>query len=270
MQYEPFKNRAGRLLKKSVFLRKLFYFILGILLLRFWYFKRFLKNIRMKIPRDASVLDAGSGMGQNAWWMAKHNPGWKIKGVDIITEQVNDCSDFFSKTGYTTGIKFETADLLTFREENMYDLIISNDVMEHIENDVAVFRNFYSSLRPGGILLLTTPSDKGGSGTDTHSGESFIDEHVRNGYSPEEISGKLNSTGFTSVNISFTYGKPGYLAWIISVKIPLSMVNISRWFFILLPFYYLIVLPAAFLLNLTDINTVQKSGTGLIVTAEKK
>jgi len=42
-------------------------------------------------------------------------------------------------------------------------MILCVDVMEHIEKDELVFSNFYKALVDDGILLVSTPSDKGGS-----------------------------------------------------------------------------------------------------------
>ncbi len=59
--------------------------------------------------------------------------------------------------------------------------------MEHIEDDLKVFGNFYNSLKDNGILLISTPSDRGGSDVHNEKEESFIDEHVRDGYSINDI-----------------------------------------------------------------------------------
>jgi hypothetical protein len=48
------------------------------------------------------------------------------------------------------------------------------------------------------------------------------------------------------------------------------MLNVSYLFFILLPFYYLIAFPVSFILNIVDVRSVNGSGTGILVTAEKK
>ena len=42
-------------------------------------------------------------------------------------------------------------------------------------------------------LLISTPSDKGGSDVHNDDEESFIDEHVRDGYSIKDITEKLIS-----------------------------------------------------------------------------
>ncbi len=112
----------------------------------------------------------------------------------------------------------------------IYDIILSVDVMEHIEEDELVFRNFYRALKPGGIILISTPSDKGGSDVHNDEEQSFIDEHVRDGYSIDEISQKLTHAGFNNIKASYTYGKPGNISWRLSMKYPVEMLNISKAF----------------------------------------
>lgn len=269
MHFEPFKHLAGKIVKKSPLLRKVFYFTLGVIFLRSWHFRKALKKVGQNLPPDASVLDAGSGMGQHTWWMARNFRGWKIKGIDIISEQVNDCNEFFRRSGMGNRISFEVADLVNYSEENQYDLIVSVDVIEHIENDIQVFKNFWSSLKNGGVLLITTPSDRGGSGITSAGNPSFIDEHVRNGYSTEEITDKLKSAGFSNIETTYTYGKPGHVSWLISVKYPAVLLDKSLIFAIMLPFYFVIVLPLALILNTIDLNSVHKTGTGLLIKAIK-
>jgi hypothetical protein len=141
--------------------------------------------------------------------------------------------------------------------------------MEHIEKDELVFRNFFHALKSGGSLLLSTPSDQGGSDVHSEGEESFIGEHVRDGYGIAEITQKLERAGFKNVKASYTYGKPGILSWRLSMKYPVLMLNISKLFFILLPLYYLIFFPITVILNIFDIFLTHKSGTGLLVSAGK-
>jgi SAM-dependent methyltransferase len=142
--------------------------------------------------------------------------------------------------------------------------------MEHILEDEKVFRNFYEALKKGGSLLISTPSDQGGSDVHDHDEEeSFIDEHVRDGYNIQDIQDKLKRAGFSSTEAKFAYGKPGQIGWRLSMKYPIKMLNASRLFFILLPFYYLVAFPVALIFNYLDITGKHKSGTGLVVLAHK-
>jgi 2-polyprenyl-3-methyl-5-hydroxy-6-metoxy-1,4-benzoquinol methylase len=269
MQYEPIKRALGRFFTGSQFMRRILYFLLDLLLLRTWHVRKALRKIATGFPGDASVLDAGSGFGQYTFRMSKMNSRWKIKAVDINNEHVEECSRFFKKAGLSDRVTFRTDDLITLSDPSCYDIILSVDVMEHIEKDVIVFRNFYNSLKDNGVLLISTPSDKGGSDVHNDTEESFIDEHVRDGYSIEDITEKLSHTGFKKIEASYTYGKPGDISWRLSMKYPIKMLNISYFFFIILPFYYLILFPVSIILNIFDLLLTHKAGTGLIVTARK-
>jgi hypothetical protein len=47
------------------------------------------------------------------------------------------------------------------------------------------------------------------------------------------------------------------------------MLGASKWFFVLLPFYYLVTFPFCLILNWVDASSKHDSGTGLIVKAWK-
>jgi SAM-dependent methyltransferase len=270
MQYEPIKRSLGRFFAGSPFLRKTLYLLLDLLLLRTWHVKKALRKIALRFPGDAFVLDAGSGFGQYTWRMSRMNRKWKVRAVDINQEQIDDCNAFFRKTGLSDRVSFYTCDLTTLKETNCYDIILSVDVMEHIEEDVVVFQNFYKSLKNNGILVISTPSDRGGSDVHGDQEESFIDEHVRDGYSIKEITEKLSLSGFRNIDASYTYGKPGNISWRLSMKYPVKMLNVSYLFFLLLPLYYLLFFPVSIILNIFDLFLTHKTGTGLLVTARKQ
>jgi SAM-dependent methyltransferase len=269
MQYEPIKKVLGRFFSGSVLTRKTLYFLIDLLLLRTWHVKKTLRKVADQFPGEAYVLDAGSGFGQYTWRMSRKNKMWKIKAVDINEEQIEDCSLFFRKEGLSDRVTFKTLDLTSLSESNSYDIILSVDVMEHIREDSLVFLNFFRSLKQNGILIISTPSDKGGSDVHNETEESFIDEHVRDGYSITDITEKLSHAGFRNIEVGYTYGKPGNISWRLSMKYPIKMLNKSYFFFIILPFYYLIFFPVSVILNLFDLYLDHKSGTGLLVTARK-
>lgn len=269
MQYEPIKKTVGRFFSGTIFMRKIFYFFLDILLLRSWHIRKALRGIVRKYPGQASVLDAGAGFGQHTWRMSRINRQWKIKAVDIDREHITDNNRFFTKCGLSGRVNCEIMDLTEMDETGSFDFILSVDVMEHIEKDELVFRNFFRALKPGGSLLISTPSDHGGSDVHCKGEKSFIDEHVRDGYGIPEISQKLGRAGFNNIKVSYTYGKPGALSWSLSMKYPIRILNFSKLLFIILPLYYLIFLPFAVILNIFDIFLIHKSGTGLLVSASK-
>lgn len=275
MHYDPIKRTLGSFFNRTPWLRVLFYKLLDLLLLRSWHIRRALRQwVARRGGRPADILDAGSGFGQYSYRLARLANGNRVLGVDVKEEQMADCNAFFARLGMGDRVRFEVADLTAFARPEAFDLVLSVDVMEHIEADETVFANFHKSLRPGGLLLISTPSDKGGSDADEHDhadgrAHGFIDEHVRDGYNIDDIRAKLARAGFNRVEAAYSYGAPGHVSWVLSMKWPISLLNASKAFFVLLPFYYLLVFPFCLLLNWADVTRTHDSGTGLIVKAYK-
>ncbi len=268
MKYDPIKKAIGDVVRTRPTVRILFYKVLGVMFLREWHVKRELRRQLGGGRRDVQVYDAGSGFGQYSYYMATHFPDLTILAVDVKTEQIADCAQFFRSLGLMR-CSFDVEDLTRINHEDRFDFILSVDVMEHIPEDVAVFRNFYRSLKKGGALFINTPSNFGGSDAHAPEDESFIEEHARNGYGADEIKAKLESVGFTVERIAYTYGRWGSAAWRLGIKYPMLLLNLSKAFFVLLPFYYLLTLPVTLLLMLLDYRGVNPSGTGLNVVARK-
>ena len=265
MQYDPIKRSLGNVFNRSAGLRKLFYSLLDLLLLRAWHIHKELKSWTHASPQ---ILDAGAGYGQYTYWMWKRFSGCSILAVDVKEEQVADCNKFFQSIG-AEKVKFEVGDLTKFSNPGAYDLVVCVDVMEHILEDELVFRNFHASMKTGAMLIISTPSDQGGSDVHGDDETSFIEEHVRDGYNISDIEAKLRRAGFSKVEARYSYGAPGKIAWRLSMKYPIQMLGVSKLFFILLPFYYLLAYPVSFVLNYFDTNMKHPTGTGLIVKAWK-
>jgi len=277
MEYDPIKRSLGGIFNRTPAARKLFYRLLDTLLLRTWHVKKAVRKFAKNTGKNVSVLDAGFGFGQYVYYTGKNYPDWKILGVDVKTEQVEDCQEFFGKIGFNN-VEFEFADLTKFVRGNAYDLVYSVDVMEHIEEDVQVFKNLNQSMKKGGMLVISTPSDQGGSDVHDHhkhedyqndGSASFVDEHVRDGYNIDEIQEKLKSAGFSRTEAQYTYGWPGKISWKLSMKWPILMLNTSKIFFVILPFYYLLTYWFALIMNVLDVKLKHRTGTGLLVKAWK-
>lgn len=268
LHYDPIKDKIGGIVKKSPFLRKIFYKILGLMFLREWYVKRRIKELYSKRPPD-DILDAGCGFGQYSYFMAKKFPNMKMLAVDVKVDYLEDCKYFFEKCGIKN-TEFEYADLTTIEFKERFDFVLSVDVMEHIEDDIGVFRRFYAALKPGGRVMINTPSSIGGSDAEHEDDDSFIGEHVRLGYSKEDICTKLQSAGFKIESFEYTYGKWGNLYWKLGIKYPMLMLNKSQIFFILLPFYYSVTIWWTLLFMWLDVNEKNKAeGTGVLVVGKK-
>jgi SAM-dependent methyltransferase len=268
MHYDPIKDGLGRFFNKTTATRKIFYRLLDLLLLRSWHIHKEYNTWAAANTDKTQVLDAGCGFGQYSFWMAQRNKKLNILSVDVKEDYLADCEKFFKECD-VQNVKFEVGDLTNFPRENSFDLVVCVDVMEHILEDVEVFKHFYKNLKPGGMVLISTPSDQGGSDVSSDSDESFIGEHVRDGYNIQEIQDKLNTAGFTKTEARYSYGAPGKIAWRLSMKYPIQMLNASKLFYVIIPFWYLLFYPICYVLNSMDTNGKHETGTGLIVKAWK-
>lgn len=269
MHYDPVKDIFASFIRRMPFLRKLFYKILDIIFLRSWYARREIRLAVKEIGKNEfSVYDAGTGFGQYSYFIAKKFPHTSIRAIDVKEEYISDCKEFFNNQKFTN-ITFAIEDLTKIEHMDKFDLIICIDVMEHIKDDIKVFKNFFTALKPNGIVIINTPSIFGGSDVHSHEDESFIGEHFRDGYSKEDFTQKLESVGFKMRNLNYTYGFWGDNAWRLGIKIPILLANLSKLFILILPIYYLITFPFTLLMMFLDFKSDVKIGTGIIVSARK-
>jgi len=259
MQYDKIKDKFAGLIDRFPFLRKLFYTSLDMLLLRQQYVKREIKKF---FPKDKPIrfYDAGAGFGQYSYFILKHFNKARVHAVDLKTDYMDSFARYAAKHNWQD-FTAQQADLTAYVPKDKFDLILAIDIMEHIENDVQVLRNFRKVLDKNGKLIISSPSNFDGSAK-------FTEEHFRPGYSKEQIISKLEKAGFKVVSFDYSYGKWGHLAWLLSMKYPMSMLGISKLFFLLLPFYYLLFYPLSALFVLCDLNMKNKTGTGVIMVAE--
>ncbi len=267
MKYDPVKKVFGDIVSRNIFLRRIFYRLLDLMFLRSWHVRKMVKQL-YNSKDSLRIFDAGMGFGQYSYFMAKYFRGCRIFGVDVKDEQVADCNYFFEKRGFKN-VKFEVADLTKIIYKNEYDFILNVDVMEHIEEDEVVLNNFANALKPGGMLLINTPSDLGGSDAHDEHDESFIEEHARNGYSKEDITSKLERAGLKVTHFKYTYGKYGTISWRFGIKYPILIAGVSKIFILVLPLYYLFTLWFVLILMWLDTRTENEAGTGIVVVAQK-
>jgi SAM-dependent methyltransferase len=260
MLYDPVKNIFASVIKKIPALRILFYKMLDLMFLRSWYVRRELKEIRKRRGGDLSIYDAGTGFGQYTWYMSKKLQPCSIYAVDIKTDWIADLKAFFNKD---KDICFGIEDLTDISHTEKFDLIVCVDVMEHIEEDVEVFRNFYRALKHGGYLLINSPSVYGGSDVHDDEDESFVGEHAREGYSAEDLKEKLLPLGFKVHGYRYSYGFWGDKAWRLGIKYPMQMLDISKIFLLLLPFYYIITFPFTLIMMVIDYRLENRVGSGI-------
>jgi len=229
MDYDPVKDRLARIFLRRPWVKRLLFFLARQVFLREQEVRAALKRLARDGFRPRRILDAGTGYGQYALALRRFFPQAEILTVDIKPSCVAAMRDLVRDAGIG-GVRCEVADLLALDREAEFDLILNVDVMEHIEDDVEVFRRFRRALAPGGRLLLHTPAvpDDWPEERVEH-GEHSVGEHVREGYPHRLIRERLRRAGFGAVAIRPTYGAVGGVAWRLGVRWPMACLSRAPW-----------------------------------------
>jgi SAM-dependent methyltransferase len=129
------------------------------------------------------VLEIGCGTGNVLRVLEKAFPDSKLVGLELWREGLQH-----SRT--RSSALLVAADISQSPLGKKFDVIGMFDVLEHVAKDQGALRSIYSSLRPGGTLLLTVPAHQ--------SLWSYFDEaacHCRR-YSAAGLREELEDAGF--------------------------------------------------------------------------
>lgn len=269
--YDPVKDRFAQIIRKFRFLRTLFYKILDLFFLRSWYIRKILRQYgsRLDAQGEWKLFDAGSGFGQYDRFILQQFDNVTVKAVDVKKDYLEDSRSYFEQDIKGGRISFYQEDLLEINYEEIFDFVICVDVLEHIEEDTKVMKNIYRSLQSGGYFLMHSPSIY--SEEDADGDESFVDEHARPGYSKNDIRAKLERSGYDVVDVAYTYGPKGHLAWELIIKYPMLWLNkIKLWALPVMAVYYIPVLPLSLLMMALDIRADNERGAGIYALAQKQ
>ncbi|HXW58102.1 MAG TPA: methyltransferase domain-containing protein [Solirubrobacteraceae bacterium] len=121
---------------------------------RHWWYRgrrRVLEQVisELPVPNGARILDAGCGSGRNMVELARHGT---VTGVELSETSV--CL----ARGREAGEVIEGSVLAMPFEQDSFDLAVSLDVIEHLEDDVGALRELRRVVTPGGPLLVTVPA----------------------------------------------------------------------------------------------------------------
>ncbi|MGZ3596076.1 MAG: class I SAM-dependent methyltransferase [Syntrophales bacterium] len=109
-----------------------------------------------QIPAPRRIADAGCGRGMITLACARRFPAAEVLGVDLDEDQNRINSEIAKRAGFRK-VQFVTKDAMRLPELGRFDLIISTDMLEHMEDDLGAVRMFCTALEPGGHLLVHVP-----------------------------------------------------------------------------------------------------------------
>src|SRR5271166_4031208 len=101
------------------------------------------------LPRPARILDAGCGSGRN---MVELAPLGTVTGVELSQTSVS------LARAREVGEVIEGSVLDMPFDPASFDLAVSLDVIEHLQDDLDALRELRRVVAPGGSLLVTVPA----------------------------------------------------------------------------------------------------------------
>jgi SAM-dependent methyltransferase len=102
------------------------------------------------LPADARILDAGCGSGRNMVELARYGA---VTGVELAPASV----EVARRRGVGEVVAGSLSEPLPF-EHASFDLAVSFDVIEHLDDDRAALAELRRVVRPHGRLLVTVPA----------------------------------------------------------------------------------------------------------------
>jgi SAM-dependent methyltransferase len=151
------------------------------------------------------ILDAGCGSGVFSYELAKRHPHAQVTGVELEPDLVARANEI-ARRAHLTNLHFEQGDVTKLDFENEFDLVLSVDNFEHVEDDIAAMRTLLQALRPGGRLVAHVPGYERRWILFGRRVNFDVPGHVRPGYRAEDLVRKLGEAGFQVTAHRYTYG----------------------------------------------------------------
>ena len=152
-----------------------------------------------------AILDAGCGSGVFSFELAKRHPEAKVTGVELEPDLVARANEM-ARRAHLSNCSFQEGDVTKLDFSGEFDLVVSVDNFEHVEDDIAAMRTLLHALRPGGRLVAHVPGYERRWILLRRRVNFDVPGHVRPGYRAEELVGKLQNAGFQVSSYQYTYG----------------------------------------------------------------
>ena len=212
------------------------------------------------------LLDAGGGEGGFAYFVARKFPAWTVVVADNDAKAFERARQIKSALGLDN-LDVRNVDLCALEEENAYDVVLCTDVLEHIEQDEVVVKRLTRAVKPGGVVILTSPSlPQPKHLAMVHWRERRIGfmpsdyGHVRQGYSPEDLRRLMENAGLKMERIRWTFRRFGALMFDLFFITGDSRPN---------PAVYAALFPIYMVLSALDVAFPVGHGAGILAVGRK-
>jgi SAM-dependent methyltransferase len=117
------------------------------------FYNRMAKEINAIAPRDATVLDVGTGPGVLLKMLGKARPDLRLTGIDIADDMIDHAKHNLAELATTPELRAADVADLPF-EDDRFDLVVSTFSSHHWEDPEAGAAEIARVLRSGGRLRI--------------------------------------------------------------------------------------------------------------------
>jgi SAM-dependent methyltransferase len=163
------------------------------------------------VGQPRRIADAGSGRGVITLACARTFPQAEVIGLDLNETQCR-VNQQVARVAGVANVRFTCWDVLRLEALGPFDLILSSDNLEHLEDDLGCARVFFRALTPGGYLLVHVPHLTRNLFGWHRANWMDIEGHVRPGYTREGLAQLLRQAGFEVERCLYDYNSLETLA----------------------------------------------------------
>lgn len=155
------------------------------------------RDMIREVPRDAPVVDVGTGRGRFAILTAEMGFG-DVTGVDLSEEMLSIARRRAAERGLTIRFRCDEAETLASIADNSVRVVSLMEAFDHIPDTQAALQAIHRTLRPGGILIGTVVNARSLYGLLFAVYRALFGRRsmIAQTFSPSEFAGHLKATGF--------------------------------------------------------------------------
>lgn len=120
--------------------------------------KLFIRGALDNTDKKLQIIDAATGDGSGAAFLAEQHPDWSVLGIDIDEQAIQYAIKNYKRTKNMENLEYKCRNIIDIEEKA--DVFVSMETLEHIQKDLMydILEKISSQiLKPGGKLVVSMP-----------------------------------------------------------------------------------------------------------------
>ena len=165
---------------------------------------------------DGTMVDVGAGSGEMSLRLFRAGVCSRLIGVEPSDANYLALSKNFAQISGATALQASAENLPL--ESNSAQLVVSSQVLEHLDDDGAAAKEIARIAAPGGLVAISVP----------HPPEIFPDpDHLRPGYTKEQLLDLFSTYGLRFVSCDYFFTLPTLRRFVAVSEIPILKTILS-------------------------------------------